>query len=82
MIKAIHESSHSNLHIFLNIISNHNKFHLLEVLIYTLYTLTRTLQPLIQFLLIMARKNSPPYKGFHLIPSINLSLIISLAGCH
>jgi len=42
-IKAIHKSSHSSLHVLLNISSNHNKFHLLEVLINDLCTLTRTL---------------------------------------
>jgi len=35
------------LSIFLNIILNHNKFHFLEVLISTLYTLAQTLQPFI-----------------------------------
>jgi len=43
MINIIYESSHSSLSILLNISSNHNKFHLLEVLINTLCTLTQTL---------------------------------------
>jgi hypothetical protein len=73
MIKGIHESSRSILHIVLNISSSYNKFHLLEILINTLYTLTQTLQPLIQFFRIMSRHKSPSYKGFYLIPSVMTS---------
>ena len=82
MIKAINESIHSGLPILLNISLNYSKFHLLEVLINTLCTLTQTLQPLIQFSIIVAWNKSPPYNGFYLISSINLPLIIPHAICH
>ena len=82
MIKVIHESSHSNVPILLNISLNHSKFDLLEVLINTLCTLTQTLQQLIQFFIVVARHKYPPHNGFHLIPSINLPLIIPYTVCH
>ena len=81
-IKAIHKSSHSSLAILLNISLNHSKFYLLEVLINTLYTLTQTLQLLIQVSVIMVRHKSPPHKEFYLITSINPALIISLVVFH
>jgi len=81
MIKGIHESSHSSLLILFNISSNHNKFHLLEILINILCILNQTLQLLTQFSIIVARYKSH-FKGFHLILCINLPLIISLAIYH
>jgi hypothetical protein len=76
MIKVIHKSSHNSIPVLLNISSNYSKFHFLELFINTLCILTQTLQNLIRFS-IMPRHKSLSYKGFHLIPSINLPFIIS-----